>query len=422
MTSCARRSRRPYPGWVLVITLGITETITWGIVYYAFAVFLPAMEAEFGWSRGEMSGAFALATLLSGLCAAPIGRWLDARGPRLLMTAGSVAATLLVLAWSQVRTLEQFYIVWALLGIAMATVLYEPAFAVVTAWFERQRTRALTAVTLMAGFASTIFMPVESWLIELQGWRTALVILAAFLALTTIPPHALLLRRRPEDLGLHPDGDAAAPTRGARARRAPTASVGAALRDPPFRWLAVAFSLSNVVAYGVHVHLLAYLQDLGYAAGFAATATGLVGATQVLGRILLGLVGDRVALRISAAVVLGVQPIALLVLMLVPGTFGVFVFIALFGAAKGALTLIRPAYVASLYGRARYASIAGALAGPVIVANALGPIMAGIAHDRLGSYEPILWAFMGLSAASAGAALLVRREEGEGVVGGRGAV
>src|SRR6266487_142438 len=111
----------PYYGWVLVVTLGITETITWGILYYGFTVFLPAMEADLGWSRGEMSGAFSLGILLAGLGAAPVGRWLDFRGPRLLMTAGSIAATLLVLGWSQVRDLAQFYLLWILIGITMAT-------------------------------------------------------------------------------------------------------------------------------------------------------------------------------------------------------------------------------------------------------------------------------------------------------------
>src|SRR5439155_6133231 len=110
---------RLYYGWVLVATLGVTQTITWGIVYYSFSVFLPAMEADLGWSRGAMTGAFSLATLLSGICAAPVGRWLDAHGPRLLMTAGSIAAALLVLAWSRVASLGQFYVVWILIGIAI---------------------------------------------------------------------------------------------------------------------------------------------------------------------------------------------------------------------------------------------------------------------------------------------------------------
>src|SRR5687767_5299815 len=212
-------------GWVLVVMLGITQTITWGILYYGFTVFMPVLEADRGWTRGQQSGAFSIAMLLSGLCAAPVGRWLDDRGPRVLMTAGSVAATLLLLALSQVTTLLEFYVVWALIGVVMSTVLYEPAFAVVTAWFERRRTRALTAVTLMAGFASTIFMPIEAWLIEQQGWRGSLITLAAFLAVTTILPHALLLRRRPEDLGLHVDGDPPAST-------AETPRATSAMRPP----------------------------------------------------------------------------------------------------------------------------------------------------------------------------------------------
>ncbi len=398
-----------YYGWVLVIALGITQTITWGILYYGFTVFLPAMEADLGWSRGEMSGALSLAILLSGLCAAPVGRWLDARGPRLLMTAGSIAASLLMLAWSGITTLTQFYVLWALIGITMSAVLYEPAFAVVTAWFERRRTRALTTVTLMAGFASTIFMPIESWLIEVQGWRSALVTLAALLALTTILPHALLLRRRPEDLGLHVDGEPMPPAPPASAIRAPSVSVGAALRESAFRWLAVAFSLSTLVNIAVHVHLVAYLQDAGYSLVFAAWATGLVGAMQVFGRIILGLLGDRVSRRATTALVLAIQLVSLVILLVVPGAVGVFAFIALFGGAKGALTLLRPAYVADLYGREHYASIAGALAAFVIVATALAPISAGVAYDVLGSYDPLVWGFVALSIVPVGAVLLVRR-------------
>ena len=108
---------RLYYGWVLVLTLGITQTITWGILYYGFAVFMPVLEAEFGWSRGAMSGAFALATLLSGICAAPVGHWLDTRGPRLLMSAGSVAAVLLLHALALlVLTLIQAWWVGRVVG------------------------------------------------------------------------------------------------------------------------------------------------------------------------------------------------------------------------------------------------------------------------------------------------------------------
>lgn len=377
---------------------------------------MPPMGAELGWSRGETSGALSLAILLSGVCAAPVGRWLDARGPRLLMSVGSVAATVLMVAWSRVSSLTELYVVWALIGVTMSAVLYEPAFAVVTAWFERDRTRALTAVTLMAGFASTIFMPIESWLVEAQGWRSALVTLAIFLGISTIVPHALLLRRRPEDLGLHLDGDAHGPDHRAAGGCARSVPVGVALREPAFRWLAVAFGISSMVSIAVHVHLVAYLQDVGYDLMFAATATGLVGAMQVVGRIILGLVGDRAPRRVAAAIVLGILPVSLVIALAVPGPVGVFAFICLFGAARGALTLVRPAFVADLYGRDRYATIAGALAAFVTAGTALAPISAGMAYDALGTYAPLFWAYAALSAVAAGVVLLAKRSDAEPVM------
>src|SRR5205814_147055 len=97
--------RRLYYGWVLVLTLGVTETISWGVLYYGFSVFVVPMQADMGWSRADTTGAFSLALLLSGLAALPVGRWVDQHGTRLLMTVGACAATLLVLGWSTVGSL-----------------------------------------------------------------------------------------------------------------------------------------------------------------------------------------------------------------------------------------------------------------------------------------------------------------------------
>src|SRR6195256_1168213 len=139
------------------------------------------MQAELGWSRGDMTGAFSLALLLAGLAAIPVGRWLDRHGPRLLMTLGSIAGSILVLAWSNVVSLGQLYLIWAAIGLTMSATLYDPAFATASRWFERQRVRALTLITLMAGFASTIFIPLAGWLVQAEGWRQSLVTLAIVL-------------------------------------------------------------------------------------------------------------------------------------------------------------------------------------------------------------------------------------------------
>src|SRR4051794_469140 len=101
-----------YYGWVVVATLGVTETISWGVLYYAFSVYLTPMQGEMGWSRGDMTGALSLGLLLAGVAAIPVGRWLDLHGPRLLMTVGSISGTLLVAAWAGVVSLSQFYIVF----------------------------------------------------------------------------------------------------------------------------------------------------------------------------------------------------------------------------------------------------------------------------------------------------------------------
>src|SRR5918997_3490359 len=225
-----------YYGWAIAGTLAVTETASWGVLYYAFAAFLVPMQQELGWSRTALTGAYSLGLLVSGLAAPLVGRWLDRHGPRALMTLGSTAGTILLLVWASVGNLVAYYLVWVGMGLAMAATLYEPAFAVIAKWFERERARALLLVTLAGGLASTIFLPLSAWLVEAQGWRGALLTLAAVLALLTILPHALVLRRRPEDLGLLPDGlrSADPPRREtARAPNAPSAeprsvSVGTA--------------------------------------------------------------------------------------------------------------------------------------------------------------------------------------------------
>lgn len=234
----ADRGRPPrFHGWRIVAVLAVTETVSWGILYYAYAVVQVPMGLELGASPAVLAGAFSLAVLLTGLAAVPVGRWLDVRGPRGLMTAGAIACTLLVAAWSQVHTVTGLYLVMAGIGLARAAVLYDPAFAVIVRWFHARRSTALLAVTVVAGFASTIALPASQSLIEALGWRRSLLVLAGVLATVTILPHWLVLRAHPADLGLHPDGaDHPPPPHPAELIDAHAAGLTAtatwALRDP----------------------------------------------------------------------------------------------------------------------------------------------------------------------------------------------
>ncbi len=414
--SPAPRAARPYYGWILVGVLAFTELTSWGVLYYGFSVFITPMGRDLGWSRAAITGAFSLGLLVSGVVGLGVGRWLDRHGARALMTVGSVAAALLLLAWAAVGNLILFWLVWAGIGATMAATLYEPAFAVVARWFVRKRSRALTVLTFVAGLASVIYVPLIAWLVRVQGWRGALVTLSIVLAVATIPAHALLLRRRPEDLGLLPDGgptpadSVAAPETSATPAALTEASIPAAeaVRSTSFRWLAAAFTLTFLVNVAVTVHLISYLQDHGHTAAFAAAAAGAIGAMALPGRLIFTPLGGVLPRRWVTASIFLVQAVALVALLAVPGQAGVWLFVALFGAGFGAITPARAALVAELYGPAHFGTINGTLALVITGARAVAPVGAGVLYTAIGRYEPI---FAALAVVSVAAGLAVLRVE-----------
>jgi MFS family permease len=388
--------------WVIVSTLSVTETISWGIIYYAFGILLAPMEREMGWSRAESTAAFSIALLVSAAFAVPAGRWVDRGGARVMMTLGSCAAVALMVAWARVESLPALYLLWAGLGVTMAAVLYEPAFAVLAKWFVRDRERAFTILTLAAGLASTIFNPISSMLAAMLGWRDAVLALAAFLGATTIPMHAFLLRGRPADAG--------EPAREAADRESdgqpPDVSARAALRTATFWFLALAFLIQSFAHAGISLHSVPMLIEWGYQPTFAATVIGLVGAMQVVGRLVFAPVRTRLSSRTVVMLILACQSVAFLVLWGVPGTLGLFAFVGLFGMSNGMATLVRASIVAELWGRTHYGAIAGALSVASTLARAVAPLGIGIAYIAWGGYRPIL---VGLAILSALAVLSARR-------------
>jgi MFS family permease len=377
-----KRSSSPYYGWTITWTFALTETVSWGILHYAFAALLAPMQQEFAWSATAITGAYSLSLLTSGLAAPLIGRWLDDHGPRALMTAGSVAGTLLVLAWSRVETLTSFHLLWIGIGLASAATLYEPAFTTLAHWFERDRARAMLIVTIAAGFASTIFLPLTGWLVESNGWRSA-----------------LLLRRRPEDLGLSLDGRCCANKKAGvvSENRVSTGAPPRMMRDADFRWMTLAFFLHTLALIAISVHLIAYLTERGNGAIFAATVAGLVGAAQVAARIITTILDQRVSLIILTAIVFLLQAVALVILVTWHHPVGVIAAVVLLGMGHGAVTLIRPSLIIDLYGRARFGAINGIQALFVTSGRALAPVSAGVGYTITGGYRPVIWVLVVVS-------------------------
>lgn len=391
----AARARGYYYGWPMLAAVALGQVTSYGVLFYGFTVFLGPMGADLGWSRAAMTGAFSLALLVSGVAAVPAGWWLDRHGPRALMTAGSTLTALLLLALSRVSNLVAFYAIWIGLGAMMAAVFYDPAFWLVANWFRRGRSRALTLLTFIGGFASVIYIPLVTWLVRVQGWRAALVSLAAILAVGTIPIHALVVRRRPADLGLLPDGATHVPTEA----HAPTThtiehstTTREALRGAAFWLLTVAFFLATLATGVVFVHLIPYLTEQGYDPGFAAWATGLIGIMGLPGRLIITPLGAWLSRRWISAAIFALQTTGLVVLLTVHSQFGVILFVILFGAGYGAIAPARAALVADFYGPANYGSISSWQSLFLTGSRALAPVGAGLLYTLNGGYGPALWA------------------------------
>ena len=383
----------------MVASLCVTETVSWGILYYGFPVFLPPMEAELGWSRVQITGAFSLGLLSSALAALPVGRWIDRHGARSLMTAGSCAATLLTIAWSRVDSLPALYALWFLMGLSLAATLYEPAFAAVVGWFPTQnRDRALLTVTLVAALASTIFMPLEAWLLVRLGWRTALATLALILALITIPIHALVLRPSP-----HRRARAATGT-----VDVPGLPLGAAARTGVFWVLAAAFFVGNFTTNSVTVHLIPYLTPRGYSPALAASMIGWMGAMQLPARLVFAPLTRYFGHATVTALIFFTQAAALIQLAFAARLPTLAPMVVILGAANGMSTLARATTIAELFGPQHYGTISGAVALGANGARALAPVGAALLQVALGGYERV-FGLLALSLVLAGAGMLLTR-------------
>ena len=400
-----RALRGSYYGWRIALALAVSETISWGIIYYAFAVFIHPMELDTGWSRTQLTGAFSLALLLRGAMAVPVGIWIDRHGARLLMSVASLLAAALLILWSQADSLPLFYLAWAGLGVCMAALFYEPAFTVIANWFLRQRARALALITSVAGFASTIFLPLANALLQLHGWRTAVMLLGILLAVTTIPLHALVLRRRPADLGLQPDGAQGAEETGAAP---PAVSARDALRGSVFRALTAAFSLAMLAGTAIRVHFVPWLLEQGVDDGLAAAGAGFIGAAQVLGRLFFAPFAERLSLRLLTAASFALQLLAMLTLLLVTADWRIWLFVLCFGAAVGSATLLRPALLADRFGPAQFGRISSVMVIFLTLAGTVAPVGASAIYDSSGGYGPVLWAITGITLLALLSLLLVR--------------
>ena len=405
-------TRRRFYGWRIAGVLAVTETVSWGVLYYSFAVFLVPMQRDLGASAAAVSGAFSLALVVMGVSGLVVGRWLDRHGGRALMSLGSLLAVGVVALWSRVEEVWQLYLVLAGVGVAASMVLYEPAFAVLVRWFDRHRGRALLLVTVAAGFASTIFVPTAAALEAALGWRDALLVLAVVLAVTTVLPHALVLRGDPADLGLGPDGGPRRSPPQGRPAHGLRSTSRRLWGEPRFRWLTLGFALHTLAVIGVAVHLYPFLREQGHGVAFAAGVTGALGALSVTGRLVVTGLFTRFATLHVVAAVFALQGVAAVVLLLAPASpTAAVIFVVGFGIGFGVAAIARPAIVADAYGVSRYATVSAVMGLALVLAKVAGPVSVGVSRSVTGGYAVALGGLVVVTLASALALLAAHQAD-----------
>ena len=370
--------------------LGIAQICSWGSLYYSFPQIAAAMEAELGWSKTAIYGAVTVGMLLSALVSVPVGIAIDRGYGRWVMAGASVLAGMLLVAWGWASDLIFYYAVAAGVGAMQAATLYEPAFAVIARRAGPMHARnGITALTLWAGFASTVFIPLVEFLMAHIGWRGALQVLGGVNIVVCAALYFLVIE---------PGKDQYRPTHTAGADK--NAPLRAALRRPVFWALAAALALFAATFSALTYHFYPMLQQRGLEASSIVFAMALIGPAQVGGRFLISLFAPKITARQLGSLVVLCFPAAVLILLVAPAWVWVVCIAALvYGTGTGIMTIVRGIAIPEMISREGYGAISGAISVFMVLARAVAPLAAAAIAISTGGYTGTLIALFIVSLA-----------------------
>ena len=404
-----RSQRLPFfYGWAIVAVAFVTMAV--GVnARTAFSLLFPPIIDEFGWERAVTAGAFSFGFFVSAILSPVLGRMMDRYGPRavletgvVLMAAGLMLAALVSQPWHLYATLG------VLVGAGSVCLGYTGQGLYLPNWFVRRRGLAISIAYSGVGIGSIILLPALQSMIAQVGWRAAAVGLGLLL-LCLLAPLNLLVRRRPEEMGLAPDGDDATP---AAAAGAPAANIvdhawaaidwtlARAMRTARFWWLATGYFCAMFSWYAVQVHQTRYLIETGFSPMYAAWALGFVSFVAIPGQIALGHISDRIGREWVWTVGNGgfiLCYLALLAMQETPSAALLWFMVGVQGFLGYGITSVFGAIPAEIFQSRHYGSIVGTLMGIGIVGGAIGPWLAGAIYDAGASYTPAFIVAIGAS-------------------------
>lgn len=365
----------------VIWALGTTQVIGYGTLYYAFSVLAPEIGAEFGWSPEWVFGALSIALLLGGLLAPVAGHLADRFGAALTMVVGSVLAALLLVGVAFSGDGITFALALIGMEIAAALVLYATAFAALVQLGGQGAQRSITHLTLIAGFASTLFWPLTALLLDVMDWRSVYLVFAALNLFICAPLHLWIARRKAMPVLV---------TAAAMPITAETGSLVGRQRNVGFGLMMLGFAVQGFMLSAILLQIMPVLTGIGLGAS-ALVVTTVFGPAQVLSRLVNMLMGRNLPASWLAVIASALLPTGIVVLLLTaPSAPGAIVFALLFGLGSGLTSIVAGALPLYLMGRERYGSRLGWLSSARQVASAIAPFLLALAMGSVG-IEGALW-------------------------------
>ncbi len=386
--------RAIFYGWYIVAVGVVTSMMSAGIQAYGLGTFVAPMTEELGWTRTDISLGQTLSTGVGGVIGLFLGGIIDRRGGRMLMIVGAIIGGAGFIGLGFVQTLWQYYFVkGVILTIGLAGMGPMIVNVAVSNWFVRRRGRAIAISAMGISVGAFIVPSLAAWLIDSFGWRAAWMVFGVSVWVVIIPVAALVMRRRPEDYGLEPDGG----WQGTRAasdldrRRAEVDGMRWTRRDAmrtPTLWLLIlTFGLASMGVGALMLHLVPYLTDSGYSRGQAAFAFSTIGLAGLLSKPFWGVIVERVATRYVASAEFVLLGVGILLVMLAPNLATMAVAIFIYGIGVGGTLTVQETVWADYYGRMTLGTVRSVGRPFTIVFSAGGPVFAGMAYDLGGSYQ-----------------------------------
>ena len=395
-----------YYGYWVLLGAFFLHFLDSGIYFYGFSVFYTPIREEFGWSAALVAGAISFSRLEGGIEGPIVGYLIKRFGPRKIITIGVVLTGLGYMAMIYVDSPLMLYLVYGgILSIGYNMGFTHGLSTLITNWFIKKRTRAMSLYALAAGIGGALVVPLISKSIVLYGWRITAILCGLTFWVVGLPA-AYLFRNHPEDMGLLPDGVSTGDYNNPETGESnavvtePELSTMDALKSVTFRRLLLAESLRTFLLGSIVLHQIPHLVNIGIEADTAGGILGMMIFASIPGRALFGFLGDYIPKNKLLAATMITQGIGVLILAFANNIIHVYAFVVIYGLTYGGCIPLLMAFRGDIFGRKNFAQMSGIMSPFRMIGNVVGPVFAGYLFDITGSYRVAFIAFTGLAVMS----------------------